>query len=69
MSGNNGTPVLIPRELVAKINKKIQGTEFDSVEKFVLFVLQEVMKDSAPQDYSQEDQKRIEERLKSLGYV
>jgi Arc/MetJ-type ribon-helix-helix transcriptional regulator len=66
----NDESVVIPGELADKIRKKIKGTEFDSVANYVVYVLREVLTDEpAPPAYTKEDQERIEDRLKSLGYV
>jgi Arc/MetJ-type ribon-helix-helix transcriptional regulator len=62
--------VKIPKDLLERITSKIQGTEFESVESYVLFVLREVLADEpSSQPYSEKDQERIEARLRSLGYV
>lgn len=70
MSNDDGLSVRIPKDLLDKITAKIRGTEFDSVESYVLFVLKEVLTDEPRSNpYSDEDQERIEARLRSLGYV
>lgn len=70
MEPSGNISVIIPEELAVKIRKKIEGTEFESITQYVLYVLQEVLNDEpSPPLYSKEDQERIEARLKSLGYV
>jgi len=70
MSNADGLLVRIPKDLLEKIAGKIKGTEFESVESYVLYVLREVLTDEPhSQPYSEEDQERIEARLRSLGYV
>ena len=70
MSAKGGVAVVLPEDLHEKIRMKIRGTEFESVESYVLYVLREVLSDEVPsQTYSKEEQEQIETRLKSLGYL
>jgi len=63
----------IPKRIYEEIQKRIDGEEFKSVEEFVTFVLEEVLKDEEeeePQDVlSEEDEEKIKERLRGLGYL
>lgn len=55
-----------------KIKERIKGTEFSSVEEYVNFVLEEVLKDDEEEfefELSEEDEEKIKERLRSLGYL
>lgn len=65
--------IRIPKEIIRKIEERIQGTEFGSVEEYVAFVLEEVIKDdieNAPEEvFSEEDEKKVKDRLKALGYL
>ncbi len=69
-------PVEIPKDLFEKINERIDGIEFKSVSEYVTFVLEEVVsedgdeeEDEAEEIYSEEDEEKIKERLKGLGYL
>lgn len=70
MSEEYGT-VKIPKDIIEKIKERIQGTEFKSVEEYITFVLQEVIKDDEEPDevFSEEDEKKVKERLRALGYL
>ncbi len=49
-----------------------QSDEFDSIEDFVNFVLEEVLKEDEeeePPAYSEEEEEQIKERLRGLGYL
>lgn len=71
MSEEYGT-VKIPKDIIEKIKERIQGTEFKSVEEYITFVLKEVIKDEddEPEEvFSEEDEKKVKERLRALGYL
>jgi len=62
--------VSLPAELYGKIEQRIAGTEFDSVDEYVNFVLAEVFKEEeAETSFSKEDEEEVKRRLKSLGYL
>jgi Arc/MetJ-type ribon-helix-helix transcriptional regulator len=73
MSEKDRFTLTLPRELVERIQKKIEGTEFESVQSYIEFVLNEVMDDrtnpDSKQTYSKEEEERIQGKLRSLGYV
>jgi Arc/MetJ-type ribon-helix-helix transcriptional regulator len=68
------TTVSIPTPLHDKIKKRIQNTGFNSVSSFVTYVLrqlessiEEEKKTKTP--FSKEDEEKIKERLRALGYI
>ena len=61
--------VRIPEDLYARIEKHIAGSEFDSVPKFVGYVLREVLAERNDEEYSQEEEEQVKSRLRALGYV
>lgn len=64
--------VSIPSELYKAIAERIDGTEFNSVEEYVTFVLEEVIKDDDEEDetpFSEEDEEEVKKRLRALGYL
>jgi|Deesub1362A_J573_1020465.scaffolds.fasta_scaffold23780_1 Arc/MetJ-type ribon-helix-helix transcriptional regulator len=63
--------VKIPFELYKKIKERVKVTEFESVEEYVTFVLEEVVKEEGAQEYglSEEDEEKVKERLRGLGYL
>jgi Arc/MetJ-type ribon-helix-helix transcriptional regulator len=68
------TTVSIPIALFEKIKKRIEGTGFTSVSSFVVYVLRELVSEKPkPTDikgpFSKDDEERIKERLRGLGYV
>jgi len=68
------TTVSIPIIMYKKIEKMIQDTGFSSVSEWVSYVLREVlvnMKKEKRKDakVSEEDEKKIKDRLRALGYL
>jgi len=64
------TTVSIPTPLFEKIQQKIKDTGFTSVSDYVTFILREILAHSSDNEaFSEEDEKKVKERLKSLGYL
>jgi len=68
------TTVSIPVTLYNRIKQLIEGTGFTSVSQFVTYVLREIVADMErerleSEEVSEEERKRIIERLKRLGYL
>jgi hypothetical protein len=59
--------VKLPAVLCEAAEKKF-GARFGTIEEFLTFVLQELVRDDAAQ-MDQDEQRIVEERLKDLGYV
>jgi Arc/MetJ-type ribon-helix-helix transcriptional regulator len=70
MSGKY-TTVTIPVELAEKARKHIEGTGFKNLSDYVAFLLREIV--SGRQDWenasTKEDEERVKEKLRSLGYL
>ncbi len=63
--------VSIPASLYRKIEALIKGTETASVSSYVIRVLREKLSQEkdAGEVFSKEDEEKIKERLKALGYI
>lgn len=64
--------IKVPREILRKIEERIKGTEFESVEAYVNFVLEEVLKDEeeeSSETFSEQDEEKVKDRLRALGYL
>ncbi|MFP3950626.1 MAG: CopG family transcriptional regulator [Candidatus Bathyarchaeia archaeon] len=59
--------IKIPKELYEKIREKIDGTSFGSVEEYITMKLENDF--PMEQEYSDEEEKIIRERLRRLGYI
>ena len=72
---SNKVSVDISKEIIDNIKLLISdsGGAFQTVEEFIEYVLNELLKDAEPQlehhNYSEDDEERIKERLRKLGYI
>lgn len=67
----NKVTIKIPRPLYQKLQKIIEGSGYNSVTDFIVFVLRDLIASSKPTEGSW-DEKEIQEikkRLKNLGYL
>ena len=72
MSENDFVVVKLPKELVGRIGREM-AKRFVSVDDSIVFLLERALRNetsvSVPHaEFSSEENKAIEERLKSLGY-
>ncbi len=63
--------IRIPAELYEKAKKFIEESqgEFKSVDELVTFILEEFFKEEETEGLSPEEEEKIKERLRSLGYI
>lgn len=63
--------VLLPTDLYKKIEERVNTTEFNSVEEYAVFVLEEVLrcKEDKEKTFSEEEEKKLKKRLEALGYL
>lgn len=63
--------IRIPKQLISKIQERIQDTEFESVDEYATFVLEEVVKEDEEVEevFSEEDEEKVKQRLRALGYL
>jgi Arc/MetJ-type ribon-helix-helix transcriptional regulator len=55
--------VFLPAELYGKVEERVRATDFGSVDEYVEFVLEEVIKEE------EEEEKQVKKRLRDLGYL
>ena len=67
MVSDKNVPVKIPRALYDKIEEKISGTSFASVEEYIVSKLENEF--PAEPVYTKEEEDLIRERLRRLGYI
>ncbi|MFO8100806.1 MAG: CopG family transcriptional regulator [Dehalococcoidia bacterium] len=69
--GEEKKNVAIPAGLYDAIDQRVRETEFNSVEEYVTFVLEEVLKDEEEEEveFSPEDEEEVKKRLRALGYL
>ena len=63
--------VFLSVDLYKKIEERVKVTEFNSVEEYVTFVLEEVLKDEGEEEktFSKEEEEEVKKRLRALGYL
>ncbi|MCJ7579180.1 MAG: CopG family transcriptional regulator [Candidatus Aminicenantes bacterium] len=65
------TPVEIPSDLYKQIEEKIKKSEVSSVADFITKLLKDNLPIDQPEtdSLSSEDEEKVKERLKALGYM
>jgi len=63
--------VELPKSIIEKIKKRIDGTGFESVSSYIAYVLNELLNEMEDDkdDFTEEDEKKVKERLRALGYL
>jgi Arc/MetJ-type ribon-helix-helix transcriptional regulator len=77
MADKDITTVSIPAQLAEKLKKRIEGTGFTSLSSYVTYILRQVVssiemdetKKKEKEAFSEEDEKRVKDRLRGLGYL
>ena len=61
----------LPAELCSRIEDRVKATDFGSVDEYVIFVLEEVLKEEGEEEkaFSKEDEEEVKKRLRGLGYL
>lgn len=64
--------VELPRRVVERVEARVPLTEFDSVDEYVTFVVEEVLyavEEASDEDAEPVDEAEVRSRLESLGYL
>jgi len=76
MIGMDTKAVNIPAEVFEGIQKRVDGSEFTTVDEYVTYVLSQVLEqveggEKPPEEaeMSDEDEEKVKERLRALGYI
>ena len=67
-----GKAVLLSAELYGRIEERVKATGFGSVDEYVTFVLEEVLKEEGEEGeraFSKEEEEEVKKRLRALGYL
>lgn len=59
----------IPEEVARSLEARIRGTGFTDLDAFVGFVLARLLDTPPTEPFSEEDERRLRDRLRSLGYI
>ena len=66
------TEINIPNELIEKLNPKMKGAGYSSIEEYIKFILNQlVSSEESDEDnaYEPEQEENVKEMLKDLGYL
>ena len=61
--------VTIPDDVAQGLEARIRGSSFPSLDAFVSFVLARLLDEPSEVPFSEEEERRLKERLRSLGYI
>ncbi|MHC1568871.1 MAG: CopG family transcriptional regulator [Candidatus Syntropharchaeia archaeon] len=62
--------VFLSPEIYDKIEERVRATDFKSVEEYVTFVLEEVIREDEEEPvFSEEEEEEVKKRLRALGYL
>lgn len=61
--------LVIPEEVAQGLESRIRGSSFSSLDAFVAYILARLLDDPSDTPFSEEEEKRLRERLRSLGYI
>ena len=62
--------VFLSADLYSQIEQRVKATGFGSVEEYVTFVLEEVLKEEDEKTvFSKEEEEEVKKRLRDLGYL
>ncbi|MFB6200098.1 MAG: CopG family transcriptional regulator [Candidatus Nanohaloarchaea archaeon] len=61
--------VKIPEEFYERFESRASEKGFDSAEEYIIDVLRQVYDKLEPEDFSEEEEEQVKEKLKDLGYM
>jgi hypothetical protein len=61
--------IKIPEEVAKQLDKRLAQTSFGSLDDFVSFVLARLAESPSETPFSEEEERQLRERLRSLGYI
>ena len=63
--------IKIPESLYKKIEERIEGTGFATVDSYVIYVLREILAEEEEEEevFTPEEEEKVKERLRALGYL
>jgi Arc/MetJ-type ribon-helix-helix transcriptional regulator len=64
--------VFLSAELYGRVEERVKATGFGSVDEYVIFVLEEVLKEEGEEKeiaFSEEEEEEVKKRLRALGYL
>ena len=62
-------PLLLPPELYKRLEERAKATGFGSAHEYVVFILEEVLKEGVEEALTEEQEEEVKKRLRALGYL
>ena len=59
----------IPRGLSEKVNERMKKMGFTSIQHYIAHILQQVVAEEEQEVYTKEEEEKIKERLRAMGYL
>lgn len=66
------THVLVPERLFHRVERRVEATQFESVDEYIAFAVEEILSEVETHDEAAEsdvDEAEVQSRLESLGYL
>ena len=64
-----GRRVVIPEDVARRIEARIRTSGFGTLDAFVSYVLARLLENPDPVPFSEEEERRLRDQLRSLGYI
>ena len=61
--------VRIPEEIARGLEARKRGSNFPDLDAYISFILARLLDDPSQEPFSEDDERRLRERLRSLGYI
>lgn len=61
--------VKIPEDVARQLERKLAQTSFASLDDFISFVLARLAESPSTTPFSEEEERQLRDRLRSLGYI
>jgi len=63
--------LLLPTELYDRLEERVKATGFGSVYEYVIFILEEALKEEGKEEkaLSKEEEEEVKKKLRALGYL
>jgi hypothetical protein len=68
-TSSSSRTVKIPEEVARRLEGKLAQTSFASLDDFVSFVLARLAESPSETPFSEDEERQLRERLRSLGYI
>ncbi len=61
--------IRLPEKLYREAKAKAEEAGFSTIDEFIVFVLEQLLGEEEPAELSEEDEEKVKERLRALGYI